>query len=531
MRLQVRVFALFSAVILMGSVCQGATITGTVKGVDGAPFQGAFVMAANTKTKITVNVLSDSQGHYRIEQLPAGDYRVQIKAVGFTAAPQNGVTLTADQNTSFDFALQKGSVRWNEISFYQAMQLFPSTKGNALLNAHCETCHLFQSRFASVRRDADGWKDRVAFMRTTMQVHLSDEEADDIATYLTSLFGPDSVLPKSPADMPKYKETVRPFSSDSTKIVYVEYEMAKPNLMPFSAAPDKDGNLWIPDFGIANRITRLDPKTGQQQEFMVPNIGTARVHSAVPADDGTVWLTEQGSNKLGKWDPATQKITEYQDKYLPGREGDPAAGQKHTLRIATNGKVWSSGTPFTMFDPETEKYTRFDEVPMSYDVKTDKNGNAWFTAPRANTIGIVDGKTMKVTQWTVPTPKSYPRRMELDADGTIWVGEFDAGKLAHFDPKTGTFKEYKLPGPDATPYGMGIDADGNIWYDSHHQDVVGMFNPKTEKVTEYPFPHSELCMREFFLDKQGRMWYGTNPNNRVGYFYLTGKKGSTMASN
>jgi virginiamycin B lyase len=111
------------------------------------------------------------------------------------------------------------------------------------------------------------------------------------------------------------------------------------------------------------------------------------------------------------------------------------------------------------------------------------------------------------------------------------VGEFDAGKLAHFDPKTGAFKEYKLPGPDATPYGMGIDADGNIWYDSHHQDVVGMFNPKTEKITEYPFPHSELCMREFFLDKQGRMWYGTNPNNRVGYFYLTGKKGSTMASN
>jgi virginiamycin B lyase len=306
--------------------------------------------------------------------------------------------------------------------------------------------------------------------------------------------------------------------------------MAKPNLMPFSAAPDKEGNLWIPDFGIANRITRLDPKTGQQTEFMVPNIGTARVHSAVPADDGTVWLTEQGSNKLGKWDPTTQKITEYQDKYLPGKEGDTNGGQKHTLRIAPNGKVWASGTPLTMFDPETEKYTRFEEVPMTYDVKTAKNGDVWFTAPRTNSIGKIDGKTMKITQWTSPTPKSYPRRLELDADGTIWYGEFTGGKLGHFDPKTETFKEYKLPGPDPTPYGMGIDADGNIWYDSHHQDVVGMFNPKTEKVTEYPFPHSELCMREFFLDKQGHMWYGTNPNNRVGYFYLAGKKGGMMAA-
>ncbi len=39
------------------------------------PFQSAFVQAQNTKTKITVNVLSDSQGHYRVDQLPAGEYR------------------------------------------------------------------------------------------------------------------------------------------------------------------------------------------------------------------------------------------------------------------------------------------------------------------------------------------------------------------------------------------------------------------------------------------------------------------------
>jgi virginiamycin B lyase len=241
-------------------------------------------------------------------------------------------------------------------------------------------------------------------------------------------------------------------------------------------------------------------------------------------------MAEQGSNKLGKWDPATQKIIEYQDKYLPGREGDPRGGSKHTLRIAPNGKVWATGNPLTMFDPETEKYTRFDEIKQAYDVKPAKNGDVWFTVANENKIGRVDGKTMKITLWTMPTLKSYPRRMELDADGTIWIGEFDAGKLAHFDPKAETFKEYPLPGPDPTPYAMGIDADGNIWYDSHHQDTVGVFNPKTEKVTEYPFPHSELCMREFFMDKQGHMWYGTNPNNRVGYFYLAGKKGGMTAA-
>ena len=87
-------------------------------------------------------------------------------------------------------------------------------------------------------------------MRTAMGYGLgrfTDQDASDLSPYFTTLFGPDSVLPKSPADMPGYKDTVRPFSSDAMNIVYVEYDMPGPSRMPFSAAPDKDGYLWIPN--------------------------------------------------------------------------------------------------------------------------------------------------------------------------------------------------------------------------------------------------------------------------------------------
>jgi virginiamycin B lyase len=359
---------------------------------------------------------------------------------------------------------------------------------------------------------------------------VTDQQADDIASYLTSLFGPESVLPKSPADMPAYKDTVRRFSTDALNIVYVEYDMPGPSRMPFSAAPDKDGYLWIPNFGVANKITRLDPNTGAMQDYSVPNVGTAAVHSAVPGPDGSVWLTEQASNKLGRWDPVTREITEYQDQYLPGKEGIAAGGSKHTARLDPSGRVWASGSPLTMFDPETRKFTRFDEVGGTYDVKPDKNGDVWFTSPRKNKIGKVDGSTMKVTLWTPPSADAYPRRMEIGSDGIIWIGEFNTGKMARFDPKTQTFKEYTLPGPDPTPYGMGIDADGYVWYDSHRQDTMGRLDPKTGNVTEYPFPHPELSMREFFRDSQGRMWYGTNPNNKVGYFYLASKGGGAQSA-
>ena len=459
--------------------------------------------------------------------------KLTIRAVGFSTDPRTGVNLTADQNVSFDFALQKGTVRWSDISQAQAHVLWPPAKGKDLIVENCSICHGFQSRMAAVRRDADGWKDRVEYMRTAMHFslyHLTDQEADEIESYLTKLWGPDSVLPKSPADMPEYKSTVTQFSNDAMNIVYVEYEMPGPSRMPFSAAPDKDGNLWIPNFGVADKITRLNPNTGEMKDFPVPFQGTAAIHSAVPAADGSVWLTEQGSNMLGRWDPVTQKITEFQDPYTPGKEGIEDGGEKHTVRLDPSGNAWASGVPLTKFDVETKKFTHITEEPRVYDVKPDKNGDVWFTAQNKNKIGKVDGKTMKVTEWTMPTDKSYPRRMEIAPDGIVWVGEFMAGKMARFDPKTQTFKEYTLPGPDPTPYALGIDAEGYVWYDSHRQDTIGRLDPKTGKVTEYPFPHPELAMREFFRDAQGRMWYGTNPNNKVGYFYLTGKTGVTESS-
>jgi virginiamycin B lyase len=299
--------------------------------------------------------------------------------------------------------------------------------------------------------------------------------------------------------------------------------------MPFSAAPAKDGSVWIPNFGVANKITRLDPKTGAMTDFPVPNVGTAGIHSAVPAADGSVWLTEQATNKIGRWDPVTQKITEYQDDYLPGKEGITSGGSKHTLRIDPSGKVWSTGSPLTRFDPETGKFTRFTEISNTYDVETLSNGDVWFTEPGPNKIGRYDAKTMKISQWTIPTPHGSPRRMSIDKDGIVWVGEF-SGKMARFDPKTETFKEYTLGGPEPNPYAVFVDSEGYVWYNSHLQDVVGRLDPRTGRVIEYPFPHSEICMREFFPDAQGRLWYGSNPNNKVGYFYLAGKNGPVQSS-
>src|ERR1700730_1251319 len=73
MRPRSMLLSLVSLIVLLSSISQGATVTGTVKGPDGAPFQGAFVEAQNTKANMTVNVLSESHGRYRIDKVPGAE--------------------------------------------------------------------------------------------------------------------------------------------------------------------------------------------------------------------------------------------------------------------------------------------------------------------------------------------------------------------------------------------------------------------------------------------------------------------------
>jgi virginiamycin B lyase len=512
-----------------------ATITGTVKGPDGAPFMGAFVQAQNTKTKITVNVLSHKDGKYHVDDLPPGEYEIHIRAIGYQADPRLGVNLKKNQKASFDWQLQKGTVRWRDLTLYQGEKLLPNVTGKEMMfgptarggrDAPCQICHGFQSRMASTVRDEAGWRDRVDYMRSAMhpQLRITDEQEDHIVSFLTALFGPNSILPKSPSDLPQYKDLVPKFNADAMNIVYVEYDLAGPNRMPWSAAPDKDGIVWMPFYGRQNKIGRLDPETGETKEYTVPNTDTALVHSAYPAPDGSIWGAEFGANKLARLDPKTGAITEFQDAYLPGKEGTIQGGSKHTVRVGTDGIAWSSGFPVSRFDPKTGEFKHFEDG--TYGVTLDKNNNCWFTEySPVGKIGRIDAETLKEQTWTPPTDgrKIYSRRIQVDADGTIWFSESDAGEIGHFDPKTETFKQYQLPGPNPSPYAMNLDREHHVWYSSEYLDEVGRLDPATGKVVEYPFPHNEITSREYFLDAKGRMWYATPANNKVGYFYLASK--------
>jgi len=151
------------------------------------------------------------------------------------------------------------------------------------------------------------------------------------------------------------------------KIVYVEYEVG--GKFPWSAVPDKKGNVWIPYNGPVNKIARLNPQTGELDDFPVPSTDVLRIHSAVPAPDGSVWFSEQFRNKIGRLDPQTGKVSEFEA---------PVSGTTHTIRVDSKGMVWSTGSNLYRFDPETHKFTTFPaDVGSYYGIVIDKADNVW----------------------------------------------------------------------------------------------------------------------------------------------------------
>ena len=531
-----RTAALNSALLLFAVSVPAATITGTVKGPDGAPFQGAFVQAEDIKMNMMMSVLSNEQGHYRLDNLPAGEYKIQIHAVGYKADPHADVNLTADQKASFDFSLQPGTVHWTDISANQAAVLLPDKPGkDTFIHSCAYGCHSFQNKIAPYRLDESGWRDKVNYMKYSQKYFLSlgttpDAKFDDAVRYMSAVFSPDSDLPDSPADVPGYKQTVRHYSEAAMNIVYVEFNTPPGNppqthsRMPWSAWYDeKHGQVLVPYIS-GNGFGRMDLKTGKVDEYYLPlhpGYTSAGVgfHSVVSSADGTLWFTEQGMNSIGKWDPSTKEFTEYQDGWTPGKEYLMSGGKsKHTVRVDSKGVVWISGAPLSKFDPKTKEYTHYDEVPDCYQIFVDKDDNAWFTEMRDNGgIGKVDAKTGKVVKY--PYHDFRPHRLTLDAQGMVWFnGRGD--KLVRFDPKTEKFTDFPLPGPNVGTYGIGYDLDGGVWYNSEHIDELGRLDPKTGKVVEYPFPQSENEIKELLIDNHNRIWFASPTNNKFGYFYI-----------
>lgn len=87
-----------------------STIYGRVTDVNGGVIPGAQVAVLNTDTSLSRTAQTNTDGEYRIEFLPVGNYRVEIAAQSFKRFVRAGVVLEVNVAARVDSVLQLGDV-------------------------------------------------------------------------------------------------------------------------------------------------------------------------------------------------------------------------------------------------------------------------------------------------------------------------------------------------------------------------------------------------------------------------------------
>ncbi|MCA1642562.1 MAG: carboxypeptidase regulatory-like domain-containing protein [Acidobacteria bacterium] len=83
-------------------------IEGTVADPQGAVVVSATVTVKNLDTGLTRTAQTDSEGKYRIAQLPPGNYEVRVAGASFKTTVAKSVGVSVGQNTPFDVKLEVG---------------------------------------------------------------------------------------------------------------------------------------------------------------------------------------------------------------------------------------------------------------------------------------------------------------------------------------------------------------------------------------------------------------------------------------
>lgn len=303
----------------------------------------------------------------------------------------------------------------------------------------------------------------------------------------------------------------------SEDITIKEWDIPTPNSSPHDVVVGNDGTVWFTEIG-ANKIGSFDPTTEEFKEWDIPT-PNSRPHGLAVDSSGSVWFTEVGASKIGKLDPTTGVIDEFD---TPTANSGP-----HTPIFADQNTLWFTEQRASQIGRMNIETSHIDEFPtptsstVPYGITIDTDGNAWFAELGGHNIGKVDAITGNVTEFSPPTEQSGPRRISIDSNGTLWFTQYNAGKIASFDPTTETMTEYATSSEASGPYAIWVDKFDNVWFSMTGTYKMGVFDQESEKIIEYDMPTPQTHIKFIRTDSDGNVWFPNYNKNKIGALITT----------
>jgi len=109
-RLPLILIATVLSIPLLVAHAAGGRIEGKITDPKGAGIPGATVTITNPTTNQTFSAVTDGQGRYKVEALPAGTYSVSVSAKGFSNGIRDDVKVEDDKAAAIDVRLEIAAV-------------------------------------------------------------------------------------------------------------------------------------------------------------------------------------------------------------------------------------------------------------------------------------------------------------------------------------------------------------------------------------------------------------------------------------
>jgi streptogramin lyase/mono/diheme cytochrome c family protein len=554
-----------------------ARLTGTVTAP--AAFKGAQVYIRNVDKQIMFMVFTNA-GQFRAVSLFPGNYEVSVSAKGLQSDVQK-LSLKAGDNPRVNLSLRAAGTQSSGAGADTSLereivtataplalepydQIYPAGAGKQVAEQVCMICHgenFLPSRPATEQvwnsridhmvgstlntRDAGSYAEGLLSPRTSV-LPFSRQDRAELLAYMVKNFGPGA--------KPRGVRSDRDAPIDETalgKAMYIEYYLPPDPPGQGSKAPeyvgigyrgrrvgqdvrfDLDGNVWLTDRGYPHRLVKLDPRTGVQKDYLLPDPKNG-THEVLIDQEGMIWLPEHSgvqpsmTKRLLGFNPKTEQF----ERQIPM---DPDNVVRNSIKwlqsqaLDSKGNIyvgWIMGGALSKWERATNKVTVF-RVPtphsIPYGIVADRNDNIWMAQWSGGNIAKFDTTN---NQWTIFTPPTYPsqiRRLNVDSKNNIWTGIWAAGKrpgkLAKLDQTTGRFTEYTVPWPNSQPYDVAEDAEGYIWFaDSPAPDrsaAIGRFNPRDNTFAYYPKPQFDADTPKIQVTRDGAIWFSPRGSERA----------------
>ena len=517
-----------------------ASVSGTVTAT--APFKAAQVYFRNPERRMQYMVYT-AGGKYQAVNLLPGNYEMRVEAKGLES-PASKVILKAGENPPVNAALHE---KKDDAQIVTLDEMFPPGPGQEYLRATCIGCHN-PNLFGSRQMPAAAWDQYVEAMLKNGAIprgFSSEQERADLVAYLGKHFGLDS---KKRAV--RFVQEVPLDEAKLAKAMYIEYYLppnapgTDPALRRRGQDPhfDRDGNVWITDRNVPNRLSKLNPRTGEWKDWLMPH-PQGETHGLTIDREGVVWVPERIGKRTDKdglhlaaFDPRTEKW-ELFPLDPDGKVNEPL--QPHTPVVDAQGNVWSTvirGDRFFKWNHQTRKVEMFttpSRPSAPYGIDIDSQGNIWMALFRGDArVGKYDPVTDKFTEYKALTQPGRIRRANVDLQDRVWYGVYDRGVIGWIDPRSGKAAEAKVPVDISRPYDPQGDYEGNVWFgDDGQGGTTVRYNPQTKVFSYYPTPQM-TDQPKIEITREGAIWYcpRSSAEPGVGVLYPDVSKMRTLAA-